>query len=220
VTDLTVPDAQCWQLVESASRKLRKPSPGEGRELLNHHELGSRLLAAVDAERDAVRRLKAKVTEAELDFLHDLARRYENRELSQRDLARIYIGLRSLGRGGMATRWDEVLPFKRIMIEHERFNEPHSDGNWYGVWPIPRGVSVPQPGQAVVYYLFDGEDICCYIGSSGDLRQRLKWHKSDGKIFERWEAEPFASRAAAYEAEDELLRLLSALPRYNAKAAR
>jgi hypothetical protein len=217
VTDPTAPVSYVAYATPVPSKKLPRLTQAEYRAILEENELGSHLLETIAVERKAIRRLKDEVVRAETNFLHDLARRHQGGELSQRDLARIYIGLRSLGRTGMATRWDEVMPFKRFMIENQRFNEPHTDGRWYGSWPIEYGASIPEPGWSVVYYLYDGSLECCYIGSSGDLRNRLKWHRSDGKIFDSWMAEPHESRAAAYAAEDEILRTRHALPRYNVK---
>jgi len=217
---LTVPTLVSTARGRNLSRKLPSLSLNDSREVLEQHAPDADIFAALAAERLAVKEAKLAADRAESEFLADLAERYRTGEVSQRDLARIYHGLRAFKRTGMATRWDRAIPFKRLLIEHQMFNEPHTDGRWYGGWPIERGDSVPECGQAVVYYLYDSEDVCCYIGSSGDLPSRLKWHRSDGKLFETWVAEPHQDREAAYRAEEALLQGCAVLPRYNVSVYR
>ena len=189
-------------------------------EVQDRYGIGGRMAAIVASEKASVRAAKLAADDAEMDLLKEIGHRHRRGELSQRDLYRIYVSLRSTGRRGLATRWDSVIDFKRLLIEHQQFNEPHTDGRWYGPWPVYTGLSLPAPGQAVVYYLYASNSECCYIGSSGNLKNRLIGHKTDGKIFESWMAEPHPTREAAYEAEDSILRLMDPLPRYNSKAGR
>jgi predicted GIY-YIG superfamily endonuclease len=70
-----------------------------------------------------------------------------------------------------------------------------------------------------VYYLYDTDGVCCYIGSSADLRERLKFHRHDGKQFSSWMAELHESRDAAYKAEAALLKA-GTLPYLNRRAGR
>jgi hypothetical protein len=197
------------------SRKLPKVTLEQAQHALRTYVPDVEIFEQLQAERDDIRKARENADAAESAFLQQVAERYIRRELSQRDLARIYHGLRAFGRTGMATRWDAVVPFKRLLIEHQQFNEPHTDGRWYGAWPVQLGDSLPIAGQAVVYYLFDEEDVCCYIGSSGDLRTRLKSHRATGKVFLTWVAEPHPTRSAAYEAEEAILQGMTELPQYN-----
>jgi len=157
---------------------------------------------------------------AERRFLKDVEAGYRSGRFTQRDLRQIYEGYRPLARPGHSARWDETVSFKSSLVIGQMYNEPDSDGRWRGPWPLYSGLSLPAARQAVVYYLYDGSGACCYIGSSGNLRDRLKWHKDDGKIFESWMAEPHVDREAAYVAEDLLLRSAQPLPYYNGKAYR
>lgn len=166
------------------------------------------------ADMEAAERL---ATEAEHRFLSDIAAKHRAGQLSQHDLCKVYEGYRAVARAGHSTRWDSVVPFSVVEITHKAFNEPQADGRWRGSWPYPRGTSLPARGQSVVYHLYDDSLDRCYIGSSEDLRARLKNHKKDGKVFGSWMAEPHCDRDAAYEAEETLLQSLSVLPLYNRK---
>ncbi len=154
---------------------------------------------------------------AERRFLEDVETGYRAGRFRQHDLRKIYEGYRPLARPGHSARWDEVVSFSSSDAVKQMYNEPDTDGCWRGPWPLFSGLSVPAAGQAVVYHLYDESRAVCYIGSSGDLRSRLKWHKDDGKIFESWLAEPCTDREAAYVAEEALLQSLPALPKYNRK---
>lgn len=200
------------------SRKLPRPTSSSALTMMERYGV-SEIAEIRSAEKASIKAAKVRADEAEMEVLRDISRRHRSGELSQRDLARIYISLRTEARAGFPTRWDSVIDFKRLSIECHAFSEPHTDGRWYGRWPLVRGMSVPEPGQAVLYYLYDGNDVCCYIGSSGNLKTRLKNHWSTGKIFEKWMAEPHSSREAAYVAEDVLLRSIP-LPYYNERVGR
>ncbi len=157
--------------------------------------------------------------EAECALARSIAQQMNDGRISQREVAKKYQAFRVLARPGYSSRWDEFVPLTRAMIENQMFYDPDPDGKWRGPWPLDWGTSVPLPGQSVVYYLYDGSFTCCYIGSSGNLRARMKKHRSDGKIFSSWMAEPHVDRQAAYEAEDALLKV-GPVPIYNLRAGR
>jgi hypothetical protein len=103
-------------------------------------------------------------------------------------------------------------------METTRRHVPNSpDGTWHGTWPL-HGGSFPSYGMCVVYVLYDHANAPCYVGSTQNLKVRLKWHAGDGKAFRQWTAFRCADRAAAYALEDRLLA--EHKPYLNKKAAR
>lgn len=168
------------------------------------------LLAAMDAaarEEEEARRRAAEVADrAEFAMLERIAADYLAGHLSQVDLADLYHCFREVSRSGHNERWDHVVPFHSADIIGCKFNAPNADGRWSGTWPFKYGQSVPADGQSVVYWLVDEDGVDCYIGSTRNLRKRLKWHQKDGKAFVSWRAAPHPSRTAAYAAEHRLLR--------------
>lgn len=79
------------------------------------------------------------------------------------------------------------------------------DGTWRGEWPLAGSDSLPANGACVVYVLYDTPNEPCYVGSTQNIRARLKRHRMDGKEFAWWSAFGCADREAAYRLEERLL---------------
>lgn len=199
---------------------LPKPTNTEARGSLREYQ---GLLDQMDAtalwEQEERRRIAAVADQAEFDLLNQITANYHAKKLTQIDLAHLYYCYREVARHGASDRWDQVVPFKTSDILCCKFNEPNADGGWAGTYPYKFGHSMPQDGQSVVYWLTDANGVDCYIGSTEKLRNRLKWHRSDGKVFVAWRAVPYPDRQATYEAEDRLLRS-GPLPYLNQKVGR
>jgi hypothetical protein len=73
-------------------------------------------------------------------------------------------------------------------------------------WRSVDGDVPPQRGVCVVYILYDAKNMPCYVGSTKDLRSRLKAHRRAGKPTNWWAAHECKDRAAAFEMEDRLLK--------------
>lgn len=196
-------------------------NPAQAHDLLARFQLdGVAVERAREIERAAIEQARAAADQTEYQFLRTVARLHEAGLITQRQLAEIYPAYRALsGRSGFTSRWDEVLPLKQSMVENDLFFDPDPDGRWRGAWPLQCGTSVPLTGTSVVYYLYDAAGECCYIGSTADMRERLKTHRQQGKKFASWMAEQHESREAAYVAEAALLKA-GPLPYLNRRAGR
>lgn len=75
----------------------------------------------------------------------------------------------------------------------------YADAILRGSWPL--SPNVPGKGHWFVYILRrDGQAV--YIGMTGNLRQRLKAHKTNrGPLVQDWVAHPFLSKEEAFECE-------------------
>lgn len=164
-------------------------------------------------------KLVAMRDEAEHQMLHRLGIDYRAGHVSDSQLAAVFQRLKQLEIPGRSTRWDAHIPHDwAAMGDLFRWKPNGPNGTFVGEWPLhPRAVA-PRGGKSVVYVLFDASNEPCYVGSSCNLRQRLKAHARDGKVFTSWQAYPCRDREHAYELEVQLLR--ERMPRLNRKAGR
>ena len=117
-------------------------------------------------------------------------------------------------RGAVASR-----RYQQDMVNRSQPNG--GPGVWFGNLPLPNHKPAPLPGQAGISYLFDADstpDDPAYIGSTDDLRRRLRSHVREKPGVLRWTARLYPDREAAYLMEEQLLR--ENLPRLNRKRGR
>lgn len=183
-----------------------------------HASLGATLqhIELMKRKQDQLRDLQI---EAEEQFLHRVGQLYADQELSEIALARVYRTYSKLAVPGFMKRWEAAVPAKAGRMQYvlrnlqtERRHVPNMpDGTWRGTWPLPDGrkssaaAPVPAFGTCVVYVLYDAANEPCYVGSSKNLKGRLKQHADDGKPFPCWSAYRCADREAAYRLEEKLL---------------
>lgn len=168
-------------------------------------------------------RLAEARKEAEHQMLHRVGVAHRLGEIDEVQLEAIRQEYAALQSEGRSLRWNEHIgiPWNRLkqLIFHKRCLAPNGpEGTWVGEWPLLPGTPCPRPQIAVVYVLFDEVNEPCYVGSTHDLRQRLKAHAKQGKHFTRWHAHPCRDREHAYQVEDRLLK--EHKPRLNRKAGR
>ncbi|MEV0616112.1 GIY-YIG nuclease family protein [Nonomuraea sp. NPDC050404] len=180
----------------------------------------------LDLIRRKLEKLQAAQLDAERQVLHRIGRDYVAGLLTEDDLHGLCQRYREtvvhLKRPGWSKLWDEAVPFKSStltnfwVIRRYRQNE---DGAWSGEGHLDQRAPRPRDGQAVVYVLFDDENVPCYVGSTEKFKQRIGTHRrDDGKSFVRWIAYPCPDREAAYVLEDRLLK--EHKPYLNRRAAR
>lgn len=161
---------------------------------------------------------------AELQVLTRLSADHRAGRIDIEELFEMFQWFKARDVGGFIHRWNEHFEgeYQSRRIRHTRDRvlrtRPDDDGNWRGTWPMPDRAPAPPFGQSVVYVLFDAENVPCYVGSSEQLRTRLRAHDSDGKQFVHWLAYPCRDRQDAFELEDRLLR--EHKPYLNRKARR
>lgn len=173
-------------------------------------------LGLLDARR---RRLVEAQTEAEEQLFHRIGAMRQNDQLTDAELQEIFNRCRTVRTAGMTSRWDAHIdiPWRRLL--HGGRHLPNGpEGTWIGVAPLPPDDNAPRSGVAVVYVLFGEDNEPCYVGSTADLRTRLKAHLKDGKAFVRWQAYPCKTREAAFVLEERLLA--ERMPRLNRKTGR
>jgi hypothetical protein len=113
----------------------------------------------------------------------------------------------------------------RMMRKTDRLrasNQPNgpTPDTWVGTIPHCWRGSMPLAGDCVVYSLFNTDSVQVYIGSTDDFRGRLREHLRDKPDVTSWTALLCDTRTAAYDLEDELLKALTELPRYNNRRGR
>lgn len=156
---------------------------------------------------------------AEEQMLQRLGTAHRRGAISDAQLHAAYDAYRELGIPGRSKRWNAHIDVPWGSIDQERRWLPNGpEGTWVGVWPLQLNHSAPIGGTPVVYILFDDCNIPCYVGSTGNLRARLKAHARTGKVFSQWQAYPCRDREHAYEVEDRLLK--EKLPHLNRRAGR
>ena len=154
-----------------------------------------------------VLKLEALRIEAEEQLLHRIGNDYRAGRLSAEELIEVYERYKATRISGRTTRWNEAVPVPWLRMPKLSLWQPNGPaGTWVGTWPMSDGASVPAPYQPVVYVLFDEASEPIYVGSTGDLRIRLKAHAKQHKPFVRWQAYAAADREAAYQLETKLLR--------------
>lgn len=156
--------------------------------------------------------LRASQIEAEEQFLYRVGQLHADRELTEVDLAYVYRAFAYIAVPGFLRRWQAAIPVPagrmQYILRHLATEDRHApnmpDGTWRGTWPL-NGGPVSAYDICVVYVLYDEANVPCYVGSSLDLKARLKWHAEDGKSFAWWTAFACADREAAYQLEEKLL---------------
>lgn len=152
-------------------------------------------------------------------MLHRIGSDYRTGRISQWQLCAVLMEIRNLEMPGKMKAWNQIVgvPWNRLVqLAKQLPNGP--EGSWAGEYPIPSSAPRPLKGIAVVYVLFDGSNVPCYVGSTSNLGARLTAHERDGKRFVRWTAYPCTDREHAYQLEDRLLRQHK--PYLNRKASR
>ena len=155
---------------------------------------------------------RARLLEAQLDaesqYLASVIRQHRSGDLTYIDLALLYDGYRDASGPvpGFSKRWtDAGLPHPSRLSHARAAVRCARESRWEGAFPLSDDTVVPIRGVSVVYLLFDRFNVPCYVGSTIRLRQRLKEHARDGKVFIRWQAHACSDRADAYRIESEWL---------------
>jgi GIY-YIG catalytic domain-containing protein len=157
--------------------------------------------------------LRASQIAAEEQFLCRVGQLYGTRKINDVELAFLYRAYADFAVPGFLKRWEANIPVPagrvQYILRHAKTLDLHApnmpDGTWRGSWPLEAGDRTPIYGACVVYVLYDGANDPCYVGSTQNLKARLKDHRKDGKPFVRWTAFACADREAAYQLEDKLL---------------
>jgi len=157
--------------------------------------------------------LRASQIAAEEQFLCRIGQIYSARQISEVELAFMYRAYAAFAVPGFLKRWQENIPVTPGRVQYilrdlettERHAPNMPDGTWAGSWPLGRGDRVPMFNTCVVYVLYDAANEPCYVGSTQNLKSRLKDHRKDGKPFVRWTAFACPDREAAYQLEEKLL---------------
>lgn len=194
--------------------------PDELAASVQHLESVERTIAALRAK---VRRLE-DVRKETLGQIAVGAKRYADGKDWGTDAYLLFDLYEQLNTAGFFTAWNAVgLPHPARLradverIERHRPNDPTS-GGWVGEWDGRPIGNYPGPGTPVVYVLYGPDASPVYCGSSQQFAKRLDVHHRSGKQFVAWRAVQAASREAAYELEDQLLK--QHCPPLNMKAGR
>lgn len=173
-------------------------------------ELGASISASIqhiELIREKEAKLKAAREEAESQVLHRVGTAYHAGDIDERQLLAVFERYRQLGGSGGYMRWNKnvrVTWHQMLKIRLSFTNGP--EGTWIGRYPCAAEDPAPRQGTNVVYVLYGTDNEPCYVGSTNNLRVRLKAHARDGKDFVRWQAYRCRDREHAYELEDRLLR--------------
>jgi GIY-YIG catalytic domain-containing protein len=139
-------------------------------------------------------------------LIHRLGIQWRAGDVTPAQVLTIYGRIRDLNLPGFMKLWDEArLPSPQSLRGPRKTGFPNrSDGGWEGkryndLWPGPL------EGQCVVYVLYDRENKPCYVGSSGQLQNRISAHRQT-KQFDYWIAWPCEDRKAAYVRESQMLQ--------------
>ena len=157
--------------------------------------------------------LRTSQIAAEEQFLCRISQLYSARQISEVELAFIYRAYAEFAVPGFLKRWEANIPVKPGRVQYilrdlettERHAPNMPDGTWQGSWPLDRADRVPMYNTCVVYVLYDATNEPCYVGSTQNLKARLKDHHKDEKPFIRWTAFACTDREAAYRLEEKLL---------------
>jgi hypothetical protein len=155
--------------------------------------------------------LEQQRVRAEEGLFAALGHDYRMGRITKEQLVDVYRSVRPYLSNGFSVRWEERIPvpFRWIqgaakLANMSRMNGPNG-ASWTGVWPPERNAPAPLAGTPVVYVLYDAAGEPIYLGSSKNLRNRLKVHSRE-RDFAAWIAVPCASREAAFLTEDYHLR--------------
>ena len=157
--------------------------------------------------------LRASQIAAEEQFLHRIGTLFGSGQMSEVELALMYRAYAELAVPGFLARWQAAIPVTpgrvQYILRHLKTFDRHApnmpDGTWRGVWPLGNDAHVPMYGACVVYVLYDEVNEPCYVGSTQNLKARLKDHHKDQKPFTYWTAFACADRETAYLLEEKLL---------------
>jgi hypothetical protein len=187
----------------------RRPSRISADASLQHVELLHNRLLKLEALRN----------EAEHQLLHRLGGDYAAGRLGLQDLIDLHRDYRRLAIPGRMTRWNKAISIRWNQMRKANTWIPNGPaGSWVGRYPRFEDDACPPTNSFVVYVLFDAANEPIYVGSTGDLKTRLKTHSNQGKPFVHWQAYEAEDREAAYLLEEKLLR--ERLPPLNKKAGR
>jgi hypothetical protein len=167
-------------------------------------------IALLDRKQDL---LRASQIAAEEQFLCRLGQIYDAHLISEVELALLYGAYADRAVSGFQKRWranvseppGRMQYILRDLETTERHTPNGPNGTWRGTWPLEGSDRVPVYDTCVVYVLYDSANEPCYVGSTHDLKARLKAHHKGGKPFVAWTAFACADREAAYLLEEKLL---------------
>jgi predicted GIY-YIG superfamily endonuclease len=164
-------------------------------------------------------RLQAARLEAQNQLFHRIGSMHRCGEISDVKLIAIYERVKVAAALGSRKAWDLHVSIKWAAMKYLPGRLPNGpEGTWVGVNPCEGTDPAPHEGVPVVYVLFDSMNEPCYVGSTENLRQRIKAHATNGKVVARWQAHPCRDREHAYEVEDRLLK--EHKPHLNIRAGR
>lgn len=157
--------------------------------------------------------LRTSQIAAEEQFLCRVSQLYAAHKITEVELAFMYRAYGEFAIPGFLKRWEANIPVKPGRMQYilrdlettERHAPNMADGTWQGSWPLDDADRVPMYNSCVVYVLYDAANDPCYVGSTQNLKARLKDHHKDGKPFVRWSAFACADREGAYQLEEKLL---------------
>lgn len=157
---------------------------------------------------DRRKKLLENQIEAEEQLLHRAGLLYRSGDLDLDGLCELYNRYKDVDPGRpRSALWNQNIAIPWNQMPHVARLRPNGPaGTWVGGCPLGSDESAPRRGQCVVYVLYGDDNEPCYVGSTQDLRARLKGHVSTGKVFARWQAYPCDDREAAYQLEERLLR--------------
>lgn len=165
------------------------------------------------------RRLEEARREAQEQFFHSIGAAYRSGEISDRELIAIFLHVRAAKVPRSMTYWNASVGITWQKVVSLMENLPNGpEGSWVGEWPCHQRASSPISGIPVVYVLYDAANEPIYVGSTGNFRQRMSAHVSQGKEFVYWQAHRCRDREHAYQMEVQLLG--QRLPRLNFKVGR
>lgn len=172
------------------------------------------LLASVQATNQHIalllereQRLAKARDEAQAQMFHRIGSAHRCGEIDDYQLLEIFEALRTDNVPGSRKHWDASVERGWLKMKFLRGQLPNGPaGSWVGPNPCGRTDPAPTEGISVVYVLFDERNGPCYVGSTDNLRQRIKAHARDGKRFVRWQAHRCQDREHAYQLEEQLLQ--------------
>lgn len=185
----------------------------------DHMDSACATLQHIENLHNRIRKLQAQRIQAEEQLLHRAGNAWRAREMSSLHFWLVFRRYKRLKIDGRMKRWNAIMPVSWTQMPNLRRWDPNGPaGTWVGPWPIGAADRRPPPDSFVVYVLFDAANEPVYVGSTGDLRARLRVHAKNGIAFITWQAYAAADREAAYRLEEKVLR--ERLPPLNKRAGR
>lgn len=161
---------------------------------------------------------------AEEQLFYSIRRDHAAGELSDDDLAILRVALDQKLTRPFGRQWDAQVPlrsgaaYSRHRYLHKFLPNGPSERSWVGTRRDGDESAVSRPGVAVVYVLYGTDNEPIYLGSSGNLRQRLSAHQNGPLPWVAYLAVECRDRDHAYELEDFLLKTRT--PPLNRRAGR